>query len=533
MRTLLFMAAAVAQLLAQASGAAAQAPGTPAERIDALFARWNGETPGCAVGVDGRDLGPVRRAFGLAELEHRVPATIDTVYEAGSVAKQFTAAAVLLLADEGRLSLDDDVRRFVPELPDLGQPITIRQLLNHTSGLRDWGAVAVLEGWPRGTRIVDNDDVVEIVARQRGLNFAPGAEWLYSNSGYNLAAVIVERVSGETLAGYTERRLFEPLGMTATRWRDDHAAIVPGRAEAYERVGRGYREAMPFEDAHGNGGLLTTVDDLLTWNAALSDDRLGLRLGERLAERGRAGDHDTHYGLGLQHGEVSGQAEIGHGGATGGYRAWLARYPDAGLSVAILCNTAEANTARLGEAVAALFLPAAPTPEPVATDAGRAEALAGLFANSRTGEPLGLIAGPNGLRTMQGQPLQVLGAGQYALGDDRLEIVSEDAFDRLTADGDRVRYRRETPVTPTPETLAGYVGVYDSDEAQGRLTVKLEGRRLTLSQRDRLGPLAPTYADVFAGPAGVIRFERDGSGRVIALHVNNGRVRDMAFRRVD
>ena len=535
MRTSLFLAAAVAQLLAQASGVAAQTPArTSVERVDGLFERWDGETPGCAVGVDGPGFAPVRRAYGLAELEHGVPATVDTIYEAGSVAKQFTAAAVLLLADEGRLSLDDEVRRFVPELPDLGQPITVRQLLNHTSGLRDWGAVAALEGWPRASRIVDNEDVVEILSRQRALNFAPGAEWLYSNSGYNLAAVIVERVSGESLAAYTRRRLFEPLGMTATRWRDDHAAIVPGRAEAYERGAQGYREAMPFEDAYGNGGLLTTVGDLLTWNAALSDDRLGLRLGERLAERGRAGGHDTHYGLGLQHGEVSGEAEIGHGGSTGGYRAWLARYPGAGLSVAILCNTGEANTARLGRELAALFLPAASAQAPLPADPGQAAAMAGLFANTRTGEPIGLVSAPDGgLRTVQGQPLEAMGAGRYRLGADRLEVVSVDAFDRLTPDGDRVRYRRESPVTPTPEALAGYVGVYVSDEAPGRLTVGLEGGRLTLSQRGRRGPLAPTYADVFAGPAGVIRFERDGSGRVVALHVNNGRVRDMTFRRAD
>lgn len=355
-------APAMAQDASRQTGAA---PGAP---LDALFARWNRtDGPGCAVGVDQDGVSQARAVYGLAELEHAVPARIDTVYEAGSVSKQFTAAAIVLLADEGRLSLDDDVRRYIPELPDYGATITLRMLLEHTSGLRDWGALVAQEGWPRGTRAVSNAYIVTLLSRRPDLAFAPGSQWSYNNSGYNLAAVVVERVSGESLAAYTRRRLFEPLGMSHTRWRDDFNAVVPGRATAYApREEGGWRQSMPFENAYGNGGLLTTVDDLMIWNRALSDGFLNLRT--RLETRGTAGGRPTGYGLGLSIGDLNGRPEIGHSGSTAGYRAWIARYPEDGLAVVVLCNAADAPAQVLGRDAAGLFPPAPePGPEPVPT----------------------------------------------------------------------------------------------------------------------------------------------------------------------
>lgn len=504
------------------------AQATP-ESIDAVFARWSDRTPGCAVGVEQAGAPPVTRAYGLAELEHGAPATPETIYEAGSVSKQFTAAAILLLAQDGRLSLDDDVRRHVPELPDYGTPITIRHLLTHTSGLRDWGSVAAVEGWPRCSRAMTNDRAVEIIVRQRALNYEPGTEWLYSNSGYNLAAVIVQRVSGESLAAFTARKLFDPLGMRHTRWRDDFTAVVPGRAAAYERRADGYHEAMPFEDAYGNGGLLTTVGDLLIWNRALESRALGEAVTEALHERGRAGGRETHYALGLQYGDHHGEAEIAHGGSTGGYRAWLGRYPERGLSVALLCNTAEANAERLGRTVADLFLPEPPPIQPYVPESTPG----GLFVSTRTGEPFGLRPGPAGLSTMQGQPLTPTGPGRWSLGPNTLVFTSADSFDRLTADGDVVPHVRAEPARPDAEALAGLTGLYVNDEAPARIAVAVEdGRPVLRRGSDPIAPLAPAQADVFVGPAGVVRFERDADGAVVAFHLNNGRVRDLVFRRV-
>ena len=231
----------------------------PEARVDAVLSRWDATTPGCAVGVSLQGRSVLEKAYGMADLEHDVPNTPDTIFEAGSVSKQFTAAAVLLLARDGKLSLDDQVRKYIPELPDYGAPLTIRHMLNHTSGLRDWGSVAGIAGWPRGTRVHTHAHVLDIVSRQRSLNFPSGTRYSYSNTGYNLAAIIVSRVSGQSFAEFTRARIFEPLGMTRTSWRDDYTRIVKDRAIAYSGGPGAFSTEMPFENVHGNGGLLTTV----------------------------------------------------------------------------------------------------------------------------------------------------------------------------------------------------------------------------------------------------------------------------------
>lgn len=202
-----------------------------ARRIDALFARWNRPTtPGCALEVQRDGAAVITRAYGSADLEHVTPITPQTVFEAGSVSKQFTAAAILLLVEDGKLKLDDDIRTYVPELPVYAAPIRIRHLLSHTSGLRDWGSVAQLAGWPRGTAAYDMDDVLAIIARQKALNFLPDSEYSYSNSGYTLLALIAARVSGMSFPRFTAERIFRPLGMAHSGWRDDFRRILPGRA---------------------------------------------------------------------------------------------------------------------------------------------------------------------------------------------------------------------------------------------------------------------------------------------------------------
>jgi CubicO group peptidase (beta-lactamase class C family) len=234
--------------------------------VDAIFSKWSTTTPGCAVGVAVGGKPVLMKAYGMADLEHDVPNTPETVFESGSVAKQFTAMAILLLAEDGRLSLDDQVRKHIPELPDYGVPLTIRHMLSHTSGLRDWGSVASIAGAPRTSREYTHAHVLDIVSRQKALNFTPGTDWSYSNTGFNLAAIIVDRVSGMSFAEFSTRRIFAPLGMTKTHWRDDHQRIVKGRAVAYATTSSAYQIEMPFENVHGNGGLLTTVGDLLKWN---------------------------------------------------------------------------------------------------------------------------------------------------------------------------------------------------------------------------------------------------------------------------
>jgi CubicO group peptidase (beta-lactamase class C family) len=244
--------------------------------VDSIFRQFDGTmTPGCAVGVSDAHSIILERAYGMADLEHGVVNTAETIFEPGSVAKQFTAAATILLALDGEISLDDDVRKYIPELPDYGQTITIRHLLHHTSGLRDWGSVAGIEGWPRTTRVHTHTHVLDIASRQMSLNYPPGEYYSYTNTGYNLQAVLVERVSGMSFAEFSKKRIFEPLGMEKTQWRDDFTRIVADRAIAY-RSGRdgGWSMLMPFENVHGNGGLLTTVGDLLRFTHNLDTGEL-------------------------------------------------------------------------------------------------------------------------------------------------------------------------------------------------------------------------------------------------------------------
>jgi CubicO group peptidase (beta-lactamase class C family) len=351
---------AAATALPATAPAAAQAP---ADRVDSAFVRLAGPTtPGCAVGVarDGRPL--LERAYGMADLEGARANTAQTVFEAGSVTKQVTAAAVVLLALDGRFSLEDDARTLLPELPRYERTITIRHLLNHTSGLRDWGSVAALGGWPRGSRAYTAPDMLGIVARQRTLNYPPGDHYSYTNSGYSLLAVLVERASGMPFAEFTRARLLAPLGMTSTQWRDDYTRVVKGRAIAYQPAPDGFRLDMPFENVVGNGGLLTTVGDLLRWTENLESGVVGgpRFLTEMHRQARLTGGRQIEYASGLFVTSWRGIPEVSHSGSTGGYRAFLARYPRQHLAVAVLCNAAQANATALAHEVADAYLGDAP-----------------------------------------------------------------------------------------------------------------------------------------------------------------------------
>src|SRR5688572_28889854 len=312
-----------------------------AERAFEKFTKaYVGPAPGCAAAVSLNGETVFEKAFGLADLEHNVPNTPQTIFESGSVAKQFTAAAIVLLHQDGKLNLDDPVMKHIPELPDFGWPLTIRHLLNHTSGLRDWGAVLGLTGAGRGDRVVTQDLALDVIIHQRALNFTPGSEYSYSNSGYNLAAIIVERVSKQKFPAFVEERLFKPLGMKNSSWRDDYQRIVPGRAQAYSRQGNGpWRLNMPFMNVYGNGGMLTTVGDWMKWNAMLDSQALGAPLVTVLETRGVLNDgRKIAYALGLIVQTYKGLKDVSHGGSTAGYQTFLARYPDNKVSIGVMCN---------------------------------------------------------------------------------------------------------------------------------------------------------------------------------------------------
>lgn len=483
------------------------------------------DQPGCAMGVE---TGGRRDVFasGLADLEHGAPISADTVFEAGSVAKQFTAAAILLLAADGKLALDDDIRKFLPEMPDYGAPITVQHLLSHTSGLRDWGALMAAAGWDRGTRVYTQADVLDIARRQRSLNHSPGTDYSYTNTGYNLLALIVERASGRSFQAFTAERLFAPLGMGATRWRDDFRAVVPGRAMAYG-PGPAFAQAMPFENGFGNGGLLTTVGDLLRWNAALDRRALGAEVTRQLSEPSRLkSGAPLLYARGLYARRYAGTAEISHEGSTGGYRAWLGRFPDKGVSIAVLCNRADADTVAIAHALAAPRIappPAAPPGSP------RPEA-AGVYLDEGAGAVIDLVW-RDGLAVRRGPRLQPLGADRFALEGGEVRVTGPGRLDVLGAEGLTRVYVRQPPFAPAD--LASYTGRFRNDEIGVDYVISVRDGVLELAidrapaQRFRLEPV---YADAFRAGAMVVRFERR-DGRPAALSVSRPRLRDLRFVR--
>ncbi len=534
--------AAALALAALGAGAAAR-PAQPALQptVDAIFSRWTRTTPGCAVGATVNGEPVVTAAYGMADLEHGVPIARDTIFEAGSVSKQFTAAAVLLLARDGKLSLDDPARKYIPELPDFGAPLTIRHMLAHTSGLRDWGSLAAIAGWPRGARVHTHAHVLEIMSRQRALNFPSGTRWSYSNSGYNLAAILVSRLSGMPFAEFTRTRIFEPLGMTDTSWRDDYTRVVKRRAIAYgERQGT-FASDMPFENVHGNGGLLTTVGDLLKWNENFTAPKVGdAALLAELQRRSTFNDgREQQYALGLYVGTHEGVRQVDHSGATGGYRAHLGRYPDQRVSVAVLCNVGSATPAVYARAVGDLFLTnlAAPKMSAAAHTLTDAEAarLVGLYRTTTPVDVARISHDQQGLRLGSAERLVALSGHRFVIADRAAFEFDGRGVLRVTDPFGSVDvFDRVDPAAPTVAQLAAYVGRYVSDEIETTLDVQVDGTRLAIKRRpDATIPLTPVYTDGFSSSLGWIVFQRNPAGRIVSLAVSQDRVWNLAFTRAD
>ena len=520
------------------SVAAAQGPNTQIQpQVDKLFARWTNATPGCVVGADVNGKPVVRAAYGMADLERDIPMTLETVSEVGSVSKQFTAAAVLLLARDGKLSLDDKVRKYIPELPDVAAEITVRQMLNHTAGLRDWGGLAAIAGWPRGTRVHTHAHVLDLVSRQRMLNFEPGTRWSYSNTGYNLAAILVDRVSGMSFADFTRTRLFEPLGMKDTSWRDDHTRIVRRRAIGYsEQQGR-FSTFMPFENVHGNGGLLTTVGDLLKWNANFTNPIVGdPKFIAEMERRTRFNDGREHeYALGLYVDTYGGRREVDHSGGTAGYVAHLSRYPDHQVSVAVMCNVSPGPATFGAKAIADLLLPppttsAPPAPQALGSDDG--PRFSGMYRSLKPAGVLTISVQKDQLVSTNAGPLSRRGALQFAAGSTWVFDFDGRGGLRITDEfGTSDAFERVTLWKPGLQDLKPIAGRYLSEELDLTVHVTLDGDRLVVRRPGGTLVLTPVFPDGFQSGAGWVIVRRDPSGRVTGLSVNQERVWDLRFTR--
>jgi CubicO group peptidase (beta-lactamase class C family) len=448
------------------------APAVASQRaatIDAVFASWSAPTsPGCAVGVFEKGAISFAKGYGSASLEHGVPITPETVFYAGSVSKQFTAMTAALAMKQGKLAYEDSIRKYLPELPAYAEAIRIRHLLHHTSGLRDYNTLLSIAG-KRDEEAWDNRVVLQITARQKALNFEPGSEYLYSNTGYTLLATIVERATGVRFAEFADQHIFKPLGMTATHFHTDARRLVPHRALAYGGRAGAWTLDTPINERAGAGGLYTTIPDLQKWDENFYTGKVGGKeVIDQLLTRGVLNDGKRlPYAWGLQIGEYEGQGIVEHSGSLGGYRAHIFRVPSAHTSVALLCNTSTATTSTLVRQVADAVL-------------------------------------RNRLTSMV-----MVGDGS----DPGTAVVPQ-------------------PHALSPTALASYAGTYYSPEVDAVFTISFKDGRLTLMRETDAAPVAlEPFGATFRARGLTLIFQQGAAGSTDRFTVDAGRVRAILFER--
>jgi CubicO group peptidase (beta-lactamase class C family) len=566
MKKIALLAALLAALPLAQAAAATPAPASRSARsaeqqVDALFAKWNRPgKPGAMVAVirDGKVL--LSKGYGFADLERSVPITPSTVFTVGSNSKQFTAFAIHLLAQDGKLSLDDDIRKYLPEVPDFGKTITIRHLLHHTSGLRDYFNLMLLTGW-RGDDVITQEDALTLVERQRALNFAPGQEHLYSNTGYMLLGLIVDRVSGKPLAEFARERIFEPLGMKHTQFLHGYGTLVPARALSYvPSAAGGYQTMAVGDSADGAGGLVTTAGDLALWDRNFYDGRVGGKaLVARMQATGVLNDGTPiNYASGLLVDAHRGRRLVEHGGTINGFQAQLTRFPDQHFSVMVLANTADLDMYQTVRRIADIYLdpklspelaPPSVTPEAprkvfkeVAVDPARLDALVGFYALSPqagidfTKENGRLMARATGLAKV---PVFAWGEREFFAK----AVDAQFSFDPPGPDGviaggvlhqngqDIPARRVARPVLPA-EALKKFEGDFYSDELRVLYSVASKDGGLVLTHPRGTAALDVDPTSGSAIGFGDIKYQCSAQDACTGFTVSTGRVRQLQFTRV-
>jgi CubicO group peptidase (beta-lactamase class C family) len=517
-------------------------------QIDQIFADLNRPgSPGCSLGVvkDGKFV--YRRAYGAASLELGVPLTPQSVFYVGSVSKQFTAASVVLAAEQGFLSLDDDLRKYIPELPDYGHTITLRQMLHQTSGLRDFFDLLYFSGLDPASSS-SPAEILKLVVRQKGLNNVPGDDWIYSNTNYFLLGVVVARATKKTLAEFAAENIFGPLGMSHTRFYDDASIVVPNRVAAYDPGNNG-TFTVDWSTTYavvGGGGVMTTVDDLLAWDINFYANRLGKgTLLKELETPSTLNDgSQTTYGMGLFLGNYRGLPTLEHDGALFGYRADLLRFPEQRFTVICLCNLANADPENRSRQVANIYLNGKfpSNPELVAPSAANSfpdpVSFSGRYLDPRT-HTIYEFSAKNGELLGWGSVLRRKSANQfYDLSGDVITFAVSNGQMRASIDVNGKAYfsgGRLSEFRLDEATLSPFAGDYRSPELDGKIQIALDQGTLYLKSGTNAPLLLnPIKQDEFeAAGSFALVFHRDAGGRVTALQVFQSAARGISFERVN
>jgi len=531
-------------------------------KVDQLFSRWRKtNSPGCALAIiqDGRII--YKQGYGMASLEHSIPISPGSVFYIGSCSKQFVAMCIALLSAEGKLSLDDDIRKYIPEMPDYGIPLTVRHLIHHTSGLRDYLTLLGIMGTDFGA--YHEDDVLELIARQKELNFKPGEEYLYSNSGYFLLAVIVQRASRKSLRDYAEENIFKPLGMRNSRFHDDYTELLQNRAFGYFPGGKDkYRNFISTFDCVGSGGLFTSVEDLFLWDQNFYHYRVGGRdVIELMHTKGKLNNgQELDYAFALRISSYRGLKTVDHGGALGGYRSYVVRFPEQNFSVICLSNLSSINPAGLSQQIADIYLadefekaeeriqPLEEEKVRTAKGIGISEAKlkekAGDYIEPQSGEVIRLLLKDGKLNALmfgQNYALAAKSEAEFNLLNAPVRVALK--FERkekgmpllLHVLQEREQSRIFQPFKPvdlSPEQLKEYEGEYFSEELQAAFRLSMKEDRLHFSHKNAPGGfLNPTLQDKFTLRNFKVHFIRDGEGKIAAFTLDAGRVKNLKFEK--
>jgi CubicO group peptidase (beta-lactamase class C family) len=539
--------AAPGLLLTQPQAASAKVPtvGTEVDgRVDQIFAGYaKPESPGCALGVIQNGNFVYRKGYGFGSLELGVPLSSRSVFYMGSVSKQFTAASIVLAAEQGFLSLDDNVRKYIPELPDFGQPITLRQMLHHTSGMPDVLSMLGISG-----RNLEDQyptaELMDLVIRQKALNFNPGDEYLYSNTNYYVLAEVVKRATKKPLPEFAAENIFKPLGMTHTRFYDDHTLVMPGRVAAY-RPGKNGEFLVDWSTNYeiiGGGGLMSSVDDLLLWDRNFYENKLGkgALVKEMLTPGVFNNGKQNNYALGLILSTYRGLPIVEHGGANFGYRTDILRFPQQSFSVIALCNSSSAEPDRLTRKVADIYLEKAlqPAPTPTTLDAS---VFAGKYFETRT-HYLTSFTFERGSLVLEGDALQPTGPNRFEdpIIGGTVEFSGSNGVMKAT-----VTYNNAVTFAGTKigalelddAALAAYAGEYKSAALDATYKLTVESGKLMLRISWNLPiELTPIIKDEFAGGGMTLVIRRDKASHISGLSVFagwDGTVRDERFEKLN
>ena len=524
------------------------------DKVDELFAKWDSTvSPGAALAIikDGQII--YQRGYGMADLEHNIPITPTSVFRIASTSKQFTAACIAILAQEGKLSLDDDIRKYIPELHVYDKPVTVRHLIHHISGIRDYLTLAELAGMAEFDSY-NPQDSIEQLARQKRLNFSPGDDFLYSNSGYFLLGIIVQRVSGKSLNDFAQVHIFKPLGMKNTHFHDDHTMIVKNRACGYSPTKQGYRISMTSLDHVGDGGIYTTVEDLYLWDQAFYTNQLGEELMELLVTQGVLNSgKKLDYAFGLVISDYKGLKTVSHGGSFVGFRTAMIRFPEHRFSVVCLANLSAVNPTKLCKQVADIYLAdqfkEEPKKEPkkkvtpITLSREELEDKTGNYQDEKSGmwvtisvEDDKLIAEAMGEKFVLSPVSEML----FETVDAPVEISIEFAPEiegklrkaRLTIEGEEeINLVKAPALAPlTPARLQEYAGEYYNDELPAVYKLVVEKEALVFTHRNApKEPLKAMAQDKFSVKWMNIEFTRDKRQKITGFLLGAGRAINIEF----